>query len=159
MKLVGDRVAVATDSINLLYDLASLMADFHDSITAMSDPAAKYDQVLRYDSKMRVLGTQSMRHLFSTETTEASGSQWIRWAKGVASIVQAHKIIMIHRSFLGKSFTDPRYTYTRWASVMASKIIIREVEIATADVERPAFWHDQVRSEYSSLRNKQEARP
>ena len=42
---------------------------------------------------------------------------------------------------------------------MASKTIIREVEIATADVERPAFWHDQVRSEYSGLRNKQEARP
>ena len=159
MKLAGDRFAVATDSISLLYDLASLMADFHDSITAISDPAAKYDQVLRYDSKMRVLGTQSMCHLFSTEITEASGSQWVRWAKGVASIVQAHKIIMIHRSFLGKSFTDPRYTYTRWASVMASKTIIREVEIAAADVERPAFWHDQVRSEYSSLRNKQEARP
>ena len=159
MKLAGDRVVVATDSVNLLYDIASLMADFHDSITAMSDPAAKYDQVLRYDSKMRVLGTQSMRHLFSTETTKASGSQWVRWFKSVASIVQAHKIIMIHRSFLGKSFTDPRYTYTRWASVMASKTIIREFEIATADVERPAFWHDQVRSEYSSLRNKQEARP
>ena len=74
MKLAGDRVAVATDSINLLYDLASLMADFHDSTTAMSDPTAKYDQVLRYDSKMRVLGTQSMCHLFSTKITEASGS-------------------------------------------------------------------------------------
>ena len=74
MKLAGDRIVVATDSVNLLYDIASLMADFHDSITAISDPAAKYDQVLRYDSKMRVLGTQSMRNLFSTEITEASGS-------------------------------------------------------------------------------------
>ena len=160
MELAGDRVVVATDLTNLLYDIASLMADFHDSITALSDPAAKYDQVLRYDSKMRVLGTQSIRHLFSSGNTEASGSQWVRWAKGVASIVQAHKIIMIHRSFLSKSFIDPRYTYTRWASVTASKTIIREVEIATLDVERPGFWHDQVRLEYiSSLRNKQEAWP
>lgn len=157
MDLAGDRVVVATDLVNLLYDIASLMADFHDSITALSDPAAKYDQVLRYDSKMRVLGTQSMRHLFSSRATKASGSHWVRWAKGVASIVQAHKIIMIHRSFLGKSFTDPRYTYTRWASVTASKTILSGVESATADKERPAFWHDQVRSEHSSLRNKQEA--
>ena len=154
MDLAGDRVVVATDLLNLLYDIASLIADFHDSITALSDPAAKYDQVLSYDSKLRVLRTQSMRHLFSSRTIKASGSQWVRWAKGVASIVQAHKIIMIHRSFLYKSFTDPRYTYTRWASVTASKTIIGGVEVTTADEERPAFWHDQVRSEYSSLRNK-----
>ena len=146
MKLAGDRFVVATDSMNLLYDIASLVADFHDSITNLSDPAAKYEQVLRYDSKIRVLGTKSRYHLFSTETTEASGSQWVRWAKAVVSIVQAHKIIMIHHSFLGKSFTDLRYTYTRRASVTASKTVLREVEIATADVERPAFWHDQVRS-------------
>ena len=157
MELAGDRRVVATDLVNLLYDMASLMADFHDSITALSDPVAKYDQVLRYDSKMRVLGTQSMSHLYSSEITEASGFQWVRWAKGVASIVQAHKIIMIHHIFLGKSFIDPRYTYTRWASVTASKAIISGVEIANAEVERPALWHDQVRSECSSLRNKQEA--
>ena len=41
MELAGDRVVVAIDLINLLYDIASLMADFHDSITALSNPAAK----------------------------------------------------------------------------------------------------------------------
>ena len=145
MVLAGDKVAVATDSGNLLYDIASLMADFHDSVVALSDLAAKYDQVLKYDSRIRTLCTQSKPHIFSIESSEVFGPQWVRWAGGLASIVQAHKIIMIHRSFLGKSFTDPRYTYTRWASVEASKIILREAEIATADVERPAFWHDQVR--------------
>ena len=148
----GDQVPVATDSGNLLYDIASLMADFHDSITALSDPAAKYDQVLKYDSRMRAIGTGLVPHLFPTRSTEASGPQWVRWVRGVANIVQAHKIIMIHRSFLGKSFTDPRYTYTRWASVAASKTILREAEIAIADVERPAFWHDQVRSRFGCLK-------
>lgn len=146
MVLAGDQVPVATDSGNLLYDIASLMADFHDSVIVLSDPAAKYDQVLKYDSRMRALCTQSKPQVFSAESTEASGLQWVRWARGVAIIVQAHKIIMIHRSFLCKSFTDPRYTYTRWASVAASKTILREAEIATAGVEKPAFWHDQVRS-------------
>ena len=141
----GDQVPVATDSGSLLCDIASLMADFHDSVIVLSDPAAKYDQVLKYDSRMRALCTQSKPQVFSAESTQASGPQWVRWARGVASIVQAHKIIMIHRSFLCKSFTDPRYTYTRWASVAASKTILREAETATADVEKPAFWHDQVR--------------
>lgn len=142
----GDRIPVTMDSGNLLCEIASLMADFHDSVTTLSDPAAKYDQVLKYDSKMRALGTELKPYLFPTDISDASGPRWVPWAKSAASIVQAHKIIMIHRSFLGKSFTDSRYTYTRWASVTASKIILREAEIAEADVDRPAFWHDQVRS-------------
>ena len=146
----GDQVPVATDSGNLMYDFASLMADFHDSITALSDPAAKYDQVLKYDSRMRAL--RETPYLASTEKSDISEPQWVRWAKGVASIVQAHKIIMIHRSFLGKSFTDPRYAYTRWASIAASKTILRNAEIAIADVERPVFWPDQVSPKYGSVR-------
>lgn len=148
-----DRVPVATDSGNLLYDMASVMADFHDSITALSDPMAKYDRVLKSDARIRAIGTESAPHLLPTETTHSSGPPWVRWARSVAAIVQAHKIIMIHSSFLGRSFTDPRYMYTRWASVAASKTIIREVGIATTDVERPAFWHDQVRSKVSQPRS------
>ncbi len=121
------------------------MAQFHDSVTALSDPASKYDQVLKFDSRMRALGSRFVPHLFSPEVTEASRPLWPRWARGSASIVHSHKIIMLHRSFLGKSFIDPRYTYTRWASVEASKTILREAKIAAADMERPAFWHDQVR--------------
>lgn len=148
----GDRVVVLTDSANLLHEIASLMADFHDSITTLSDPAAKYDQVLKYDSRLRILSTESVSHLFTTDTVEASEPRWVRWARGVIGIVQAHKIITIHRGFLGKSFTDPRYTYTRWASVAASKTILGEAETATADIERPAFWHDQVSIKFGCIR-------
>ena len=150
--LAEDQIPVATDSGNMLYDIASLMADFHDSIIVLSDPAAKYDQVLKYDSRMRALRTQSEAQILSAENPNISWPQWVRWTRGVTSIVQAHKIIMIHRSFLCKSFTDSRYTYTRWASIAASKTILLEAEIAIADVERPAFWHDQVRSNPSYLR-------
>ena len=153
MILAEDQVPVATDSGNILYSIASLMADFHDSIIVLSDSAAKYDQVLKYDSRMRAICTQSKAQVFSTENPEMSSwPQWVRWTRGVTNIVQAHKIIMIHRSFLCKSFTDPRYVYTRWASIAASKTILLEAEIAIADVERPAFWHDQVRSKPNCLR-------
>ena len=55
--LAGDQTAVATDLTDLLYDMASLRADFHDSITALSNPEEKYKQVLKYDPRMRALGT------------------------------------------------------------------------------------------------------
>ena len=76
MVLAGDQTPVATDFTNLLYDMASLMADFHDSITALSNPEEKYEQVLKYDSRMRALGTQSTPHLIFTEIIKASGPQW-----------------------------------------------------------------------------------
>ncbi|KAL8951981.1 MAG: hypothetical protein Q9222_002073 [Ikaeria aurantiellina] len=135
LRPADDRVPLGIDLGNLLYEIALLMAQFHDSILAMP-AAAEYDQVLMYDSKMRALN-------MDTTPVSSDAPVWARWAKGVAMIVQAHKIIMIHRSFLGKSFADPKYTYTRWASVAASKTIVREAEAAATDVERPALWHDQ----------------
>ena len=141
---VGDHVPLGIDLGNYLYDIASLMAEFHDSVTALRDPAAQYEQVLKYDLKLRALGTEPFSPSVSSGLAEVIGSQWLRWAKGIACVVHAHKVIMIHRSFLGKSFSDPRFAYTRWASVAASKTILREVDMAAMDRERPAFWNDQV---------------
>ncbi|KAL8714643.1 MAG: hypothetical protein Q9220_001592 [cf. Caloplaca sp. 1 TL-2023] len=136
LRPADDRVPLGIDLGNLLYEIALLMAQFHDSIIALPDLGAEYDQVLMYDSKMRALN-------MDITSRSSNAPMWARWAKSVATIVQAHKIIMIHRSFLGKSFTDPKYTYTRWASVAASKTIVREAETAATDVKRPALWHDQ----------------
>ena len=133
---------LAIDFGNLLYDIASLLAQFHDSVITLSDPAAKYDQVLKYDSRMRALSISLLSYPYVDEFT--SRPPWTRWVKGVVSIVQAHKIIMIHRGFLAKSFTDPRYAYTRWASVAASKTVLREAHSAATDPEKPILWHDQV---------------
>jgi hypothetical protein len=144
MILVGDQVPLGTDLGNYLYDIASLISEFHDSIATLTDPGAKYEQVLKCDSRLRTLSTGPVGQPFSTEITGDFRPQWARWARGVASIVCAHKVIMIHRSFLGKSFIDQRYAYTWWASVAASKRILRDVEVASADVERPALWNYQV---------------
>jgi hypothetical protein len=145
MGLVGDDVLVGNDFGNYFYDIASVAADFHDSVTCSVTLAAKYEQVLKYDSIMRAVGTEAMpRSLSFTEVTEMSKPKWARWARGTANIVVAHKVIMIHRNFLSKSFTDPRFAYTRWASIAASKTILREFEIASADAEKPMIWTDQV---------------
>lgn len=145
MMLVDDSIPLGIDLGNYLYDTASLLVEFHDSIITLVDPAAKYEQVLKYDARLRVLGTRAPHQSFSANVTDGSKPQWAQWMRGLSSTLYEHKIMMIHRSFLGKSFIDPRFAYTRWASLAASKRILREVELASADVERPAFWCEQVR--------------
>jgi hypothetical protein len=141
----GDNVPVEIDIGNYWYDIASLMADFHDSFVCSVTLAAKYEQVLKYDSRLRALGTEAMPHPFSSvQGPELLRPQWVTWARGATRILHTHKIIMVHRNFLGKSFADPRFAYTRWASIAASKTILREVEIASADVAMPMLWPYQV---------------
>ncbi|KAL8279331.1 hypothetical protein RQP46_008368 [Phenoliferia psychrophenolica] len=36
-----------------------------------------------------------------------------------------HKLLVIHRTFLGRSFRDPRYSYSRKAAIEAARIIIK----------------------------------
>ena len=145
MLLVGGNVAIVTDVGNYMYDIASLLVDFHDSAIASVTLADKYGQVLKYDAKLRALGAELMPKSFSpSETNDRARPRWQPWARGAAIIAHAHKIIMIHRHFLGKSLVDPRFTYTRWASLAASKTILREVELGLSDVERPMIWTDQV---------------
>ena len=145
MILVGGNVAVVADVGNYMYDIASLLVDFHDSAIASVTLADKYEQVLKYDSKLRAFGAESLPESFSlSEINDPARPRWQPWARGAAIIAHAHKIIMIHRHFLGKSFLDPRFTYTRWASITASKTILREVELGLCDVQRPMIWTDQV---------------
>ena len=145
MTLVGEKIPSISDFGCFLYDVASVMADFHDSFTALGSLAEKYEQVLKYDSKLRALGTGPSCQAFLHDPNETrSQPPWARWVKEAASIVHAHKIIMVHRSFLGKSFTDSKYLYTRWASIEASKRILREVETASSIVDRPVLWNEQV---------------
>lgn len=51
---------------------------------------------------------------------------------------------MIHRQFLGRSFSDPTFEYTRRACMDAAKTILREVMVTTNEVyEGPNLWIDQ----------------
>jgi len=52
-----------------------------------------------------------------------------------------HKVIMLHQSFLSKSFKDVRYIYTRWACATAAKSIISLY--TTREPEEPQWWVEQ----------------
>jgi hypothetical protein len=129
------------DFNNWVCEMAALLVEFHDARLGLSDASASFQQVLEYDAKFRTIGPSTLPRYFFTDQTE----HWIRWARALASIVHANKIIMIHRNFFAQSFSDPRYEYSRWVSINASKTIVRNIESELRDPERPAFWNDQVR--------------
>ncbi|KAK4497722.1 hypothetical protein PRZ48_010375 [Zasmidium cellare] len=124
------------DYHNHVMDAATVMVEFHMASVACTDTEAKYEQVLKHDAKLRRLGTESV-------CPNNSHIPWLPWAKRVALVVIAHKIIILHRHFLGRSFRDAAFAYTRWASIEASKLIIREVEQSLSVPERPSIWNDQ----------------
>ncbi|KAK5089794.1 hypothetical protein LTR70_006168 [Exophiala xenobiotica] len=50
---------------------------------------------------------------------------------------------MVHRSFLGKSLTDPTFEHTRKTCMEASKTILKEARQALDTGEGPMLWIDQ----------------
>lgn len=137
----GDSTEMAEDEAlvnytNHILDIAAVMVDFHMATTASPDTEAKYEQVLKHDAKLRRLGSEPI-------CPSSTNITWLPWARRVAHVVHAHKTIILHRHFLGRSFKDPAFAYTRWASIEASKVIVRKVEQSFADPERPSIWNDQ----------------
>ena len=128
---------------NYLFEIASLMPQVHDAIASSNTLYTKYEQVLEYDAKMRALATDGMPKYFSIrENIEVGWPAFISWARRSLTICFAHKIIMIHRTFLGRSFTNPAFAFTRRTCIAASKTILKEAKQAYDD-EGPLLWIDQ----------------
>lgn len=125
-----------TGYTNHILDNATVMVDFHTASIACTDAESKYEQVLKFDAKLRHLSSKIV-------PPNSANITWVPWARRTARVMNAHKVIILHRHFLSRSFRDAAFAYTRWASIEASKVIVREVERSFADQERPIIWNDQ----------------
>lgn len=109
----------------------------------------RYPHVLEMDLKMRDLVSSLPAFLKRTEPEDPAWPTWVSWARSTLTISAADKvgrlppqnpsrarpalidslqIIMIHRSFMIKSFRESRYTYTRVTCVSAALTILREYD-------------------------------
>lgn len=139
---VGDTKPTYSHGTNYLTDLALLLVEFHDEILDQSDLSSKYNVVLKYDGKIRSHYTEHLPSFFSYNVPlDPTWPKWVSWARKQQDISAQHKIIMIHQSFLGRSFKDARYTYTRWACTTAAKHIIDAM--MCIDNEGPQWWIEQ----------------
>ncbi|TVY93627.1 putative transcription factor [Lachnellula willkommii] len=128
---------------NFLFRVACLMPALLDQSSRTHTLEAKYDEVLRFDQMMRELVVSELPPCLNSQTPIEP--QWPRWAllaRRCLTVTSAHKIIMIHRSFLGMSFHDKRYAFTRRTCLSAAKTIINEVKQDLPD-ENPIIWTTQ----------------
>ncbi|EXJ91833.1 hypothetical protein A1O3_00383 [Capronia epimyces CBS 606.96] len=143
MEPLPDDVPSMVGFPNLLFDIASLMPQMHDAIISSNTLYTKYEQVLDYDAKMRALATEGCAPYFSMrEAIQPNWPTYVPWARRSLTICIAHKIIMIHRAFLGRSFTEPAFDFTRRTCMAAAKTILKEARQAY-DEEGPMLWIDQ----------------
>ena len=138
-----ESVPTQTSYCNYRYEIAALMPPLLDATLGCNTLFTKYEQVLNYDEKMRKLATQAMPTFLSTSAVIAPAwPVWIRWARRSLAICAAHKIIMIHRRFLGLSFTNTAFAFTRRTCVAAAKTILKEA-LSTSDQSGPVLWIEQ----------------
>ncbi|TVY19089.1 putative transcription factor lepB [Lachnellula arida] len=128
---------------NFLFRVACLMPALLDQSSRTHTLEAKYDEVLRFDQMMRELVVSELPPCLNSQTPiEPQWPRWVLLARRCLTVTSAHKIIMIHRSFLGMSFHDKRYAFTRRTCLSAAKTIINEVKQDLPD-ESPIIWTTQ----------------
>jgi hypothetical protein len=119
------------------------MPQIHDAVISSNTLYTKYEQVLEYDNKLRALATDAVPKYFSVrEPISPDWPPFVSWARRSLTICFAHKVIMIHRAFLGRSFTEPAFDFTRRTCMQAAKTILKEARQAY-DEEGPVLWIDQ----------------
>lgn len=132
-----------TSYCNYLFDIASLIPQLQDAVANSHTLYTKYEQVLIHDDKMRKLATASMPTFLSSNAPVASSWPiYVPWARRSLAICAAHKIIMIHRKFLGMSFTNAAFAFTRRTCLAAARTILKEAQ-AASDKSGPVLWIDQ----------------
>lgn len=143
LQICSDEVPTGVAFSNFLLEIARLMPQMHDAVLSANTLYTKYEHVLEWDAKMRQLVTEGCpKFLNALEPLEPYWPLWVPWARRSTSLCYYHKIIMIHRPFLGRSFTEPTFAYSRRACLAASKAVLKDAKQAYDD-EGPSLWIDQ----------------
>lgn len=138
-----ESVPTQTSYCNYRYEIAALMPRLLDASSQCNTLFTRYEQVLKFDEKMRKLATASMPTFLSTNAPiDADWPAWIGWGRRSLAICASHKIIMIHRRFLGLSFTNSAFSFTRRTCVAAAKTILKEA-LSAKDQDGPIIWIEQ----------------
>lgn len=136
------NVPTITSYCRFLYDIAAIMPQLQDGLMSCNTPYTRYEQVLKWDTRLRTLAIQERPAFLSTIVLEPGWPMWIPWARRALAISSSHKIIMIHRSFLSDSFTNPAFGFTRRTCLAASKTIIKEYRHVVEE-DGPTLWIHQ----------------
>jgi hypothetical protein len=142
MKVLPESTPTITSYCRFLTSIAAIMPKLQDGMTASNTPYTKYEQVLTYDKQLRSLATAGRPIFLSNTSIEPDWPSFVPWARRALAISSSHKIIMIHRKFLGPSFNNPAFGFTRRTCIAAAKTIVKEYK-AVVQEDGPVLWIHQ----------------
>jgi hypothetical protein len=133
------HVPTISSYCRFLHEIASIMPQLQDGLMSCNTAYTRYEQVLKWDARLRTLAIKERPVFLSSIPLDPSWPIWIPWARRALAISSSHKIIMIHRSFLSHSFTNPAFGFTRRTCLAASKTIIKEFKLVVEE-DGPILW-------------------
>ncbi|GAA5948642.1 hypothetical protein JCM3765_004953 [Sporobolomyces pararoseus] len=93
------------------------------SSTAQGE-SASYEFCLEVDREIRKIIEDGPKFL---KVEDPNSEEWIKHLRHYFVISISHKLLMCHRVFLGRSFRDPRFSYSRRAAIEAARSVIQEI--------------------------------
>jgi hypothetical protein len=139
MKPQPDGTPTTMSYSRVFYDIAAIMPQVQDAIVSSNTLYTRYEKVLEYDQQLRVLATVRLPYYLQNVPIDPSWPCYVPWARRCLAISTSHKVIMIHRKFLGMSFVNPMFSRTRRTCVAAARTIIKELREARSD-DGPVLW-------------------
>jgi hypothetical protein len=150
MVSLPESVPTITTYCRLLTRIASIMPQLQDDFMSSNTPFTKYEQVIYWDKQMRSLSTSERPLPLTNMPLDPSWPSYVPWARRSLAVSSSHKIIMIHRSFLSESFTNPAFSFTRRTCLAAARTIVKEFKDPVDDDE-PILWIYQAFSVAASI--------
>lgn len=135
----SDDIPTTTNYMRHHYDVAALMPKVHDAIVSSNTLYTRYEKVLEYDQQLRLLATVGLPYYLQNVPLDPSWPCYVPWARRALAISTSHKVIMIHRKFLGLSFVNPMFSRTRRTCVAAARTIVKELKETGSD-GGPVLW-------------------
>ncbi|KAJ4984140.1 C6 zinc finger domain containing protein [Stagonosporopsis vannaccii] len=129
---------------NYFFEHAYMLLRFGDSMLEADDldEQSRYQLVLKWDGELRAQYAENIPSCLSHKTpVQPQWPRWVSWARRLHEASCSHKIIMIHQSFLNKSYKDVRYAYSRWACSTAARHVLSLYPRREPD--EPQFWVEQ----------------
>ncbi|KAH7155930.1 hypothetical protein EDB81DRAFT_840163 [Dactylonectria macrodidyma] len=134
-----DSIPTVAGYSRFLGSIASIMPRLQDGLVSCNTLFTKYEQVLKWDKQLRTIATATRPKYLTSGPLNPDWPIWVHWARRSLAISSSHKIIMIHRSFLSRSFSNPAFAFTRKTCLAASKTILKEYKCVVEE-GGPVLW-------------------
>ncbi|KAF2726993.1 hypothetical protein EJ04DRAFT_529804 [Polyplosphaeria fusca] len=144
------HIPTITSYCRFLREIASIMPQLQDGLMSCNTPFTRYEHVLTWDARLRTLAIRERPIFLTNAPLDPTWPSWVPWGRRALAISSSHKIIMIHRSFLSDSFTNPAFAFTRRTCLAASKTIIKEYKCVIEE-DGPILWIHQAFSVAASI--------